>query len=30
MSKRYAAYLLTIDLKERNQIGRNLGCPQYK
>ena len=30
MSKRYAAYLLSLDLKQRNQIGVDLGCPQYK
>lgn len=29
-SKRYAAYLLSLDLKSRNQVGRSLGCPQYK
>lgn len=30
MSKRFAAALLAMDLKERNQVGRNLGCPLYK
>lgn len=30
MSQRYAAYLLTLDLHARNEIGRKLGCPQYK
>ena len=30
MSKRYAAALLAMDLKQRNQVGRNLGCPLYK
>ena len=30
MSQRYAAALLAMDLKQRNQIGRKLGCPQYK
>lgn len=30
MSQRYAAYLLSLDLKQRNQIGVELGCPQYK
>ena len=30
MSQRYAAYLLTLDLHARNQIGRKLGCPQFK
>lgn len=29
-SKRFAAALLAMDLKERNQVGRNLGCPLYK
>lgn len=28
-SGRYAARLLVPDLKQRNQIGRRLGCPQY-
>jgi hypothetical protein len=30
MSQRYAAYLLALDLHQRNEIGRKLGCPQYK
>jgi hypothetical protein len=30
MSKRFAAALLAMDLKQRNQVGVNLGCPQYK
>jgi hypothetical protein len=30
MSQRYAGYLLSLDLKQRNQIGRSLGCPLYK
>ena len=30
MSKRYAAYLLSLDLKARNRIGVELGCPQYR
>lgn len=29
-SKRFAAALLAMDLKERNQVGQNLGCPLYK
>jgi hypothetical protein len=29
-SGRYAARLLVPDLKQRNQIGRRLGCPQYR
>ena len=29
-SGRYAAWLLVPDLKQRNQIGRRLGCPQYR
>lgn len=28
-SGRYAARLLVPDLKQRNQIGRRLGCPAY-
>ena len=28
-SPRYAAPSLSPDLKQRNQVGRNLGCPQY-
>ncbi len=30
MSKRFAAALLAMDLKQRNQVGRNIGCPLYK
>lgn len=30
MSKRYAGYLLTLDIHQRNEIGRKLGCPAYK
>jgi hypothetical protein len=30
MSQRYAAYLLTLDLHQRNEIGRKLNCPRYK
>ena len=30
MSQRYAAYLLTLDLHARNEIGRKLNCPQFK
>lgn len=30
MSKRFAAALLAMDLKQRNQVGVNLGCPAYK
>ncbi len=29
-SKRYAGILLGLDLKQRNQIGQGLGCPQYR
>lgn len=29
-SKRFAAALLAMDLKERNDVGRNLGCPLYR
>jgi hypothetical protein len=29
-SQRYAAYLLSLDLHQRNEIGRRLGCPQFK
>jgi hypothetical protein len=29
-SKRFAGALLALDLKQRNQVGRNLGCPLYK
>ncbi len=28
-SQRYAAQLLAMDLHQRNDIGRQLGCPQY-
>ena len=30
MSQRYAAYLLALDLHQRNEIGRKLGCPAFK
>jgi hypothetical protein len=30
MSQRYAAYLVALDIHQRNEIGRKLGCPQYK
>lgn len=29
-SLRYAARLLVPDLKQRNQIGQRIGCPQYR
>jgi hypothetical protein len=29
-SGRYAGPILGMDLKQRNQIGQRLGCPQYK
>ena len=29
-SARYAAWLLAADLKQRNQVGIYLHCPQYK
>ncbi len=29
MSQRYAAALLAMDLKQRNQVGRNLHCPKF-
>lgn len=29
-SKRHAGVVLGLDLKERNQIGRGLNCPQYR
>jgi hypothetical protein len=29
-SERYAGPILGIDLKQRNQIGRRLGCPLYR
>ena len=28
-SRRYAADLLAMDIHQRNDIGRQLGCPQY-
>ncbi len=28
-SGRYAGPILGLDLKQRNQIGQRLGCPQY-
>lgn len=28
-SKRYAAYLLALDLHQRNEVGRRLKCPKY-
>jgi hypothetical protein len=28
-SQRYAAILLALDLKQRNQVGARLGCPKY-
>ena len=30
MSQRYAGYLLGLDIHQRNEIGRKLGCPKYK
>ena len=30
LSRRYAAILLAADLKQRNQVGVYLRCPQYK
>lgn len=30
VSQRYVAALLAMDLKQRNQIGQRLGCPQYR
>ncbi len=30
MSRRFAAALLAMDLKQRNQVGVNLGCPLYR
>jgi hypothetical protein len=30
MSQRYAAYLLSLDIHARNEIGRKLNCPKYK
>ena len=29
-SQRYAAYLLALDLHQRNEIGRRLRCPKFK
>lgn len=29
-SGRFAGPILGMDLKQRNQIGRRLGCPQYR
>lgn len=29
-SGRYAGPILGMDLKQRNQIGQRLGCPQYR
>lgn len=29
-SRRHAGDLLGLDLKQRNQIGRELHCPQYR
>jgi hypothetical protein len=29
-SKRYAAAVLAMDLKTRNQVGQRLHCPQYR
>lgn len=29
-SGRYAGPILGLDLKQRNQIGQRLGCPQYR
>lgn len=29
-SRRFAADLLALDLKQRNQVGMNLGCPAYR
>lgn len=29
MSQRYAAYLLSLDLHQRNEIGRKIGCPAF-
>jgi len=28
-SSRYAGRVLGMDLKQRNQVGQRLGCPQY-
>jgi hypothetical protein len=29
-SQRYAAYLLALDLHQRNEIGRRLHCPKFE
>jgi hypothetical protein len=29
-SKRFAAALLALDLKQRNQVGQGLRCPAYR
>lgn len=29
-SRRYAADLLAMDIHQRNSIGQQLGCPQYR
>lgn len=29
-SKRFAAAVLALDLKQRNQVGQALHCPQYR
>lgn len=29
-SERYAAYLLALDLHDRNEVGRKLHCPGYE
>ncbi len=29
-SGRYSGPVLALDLKQRNQIGQRLGCPQYR
>jgi len=29
-SSRYAAAVLALDLKQRNQVGQALRCPQYR
>lgn len=30
LSKRFAGYLLAMDLQQRNEVGHELHCPQYK
>lgn len=30
LSKRYAAQLLALDLKQRNQLGERLHCPAFR